>query len=1760
MEFDVLNFDLNKLNMVCVKRVNENGGKQPHMRGLLLLILLLPISLLAQDLSKHNWYFGNSANGIRFNRGTNVAQPVTNQATPFARGGAAVATDPATANLLFYTDGIRVYDATHQLMSNGGGLNAQPNTNQPVAISPMPGQTNRWYIFTNTANFTTGGSISRSEVDMNQFGNAVFPAPALGAVGAAKNVAIPTLPLPNRSEAMIVVPHANNIDFWLITHQNGTANFSATRIDATATFLTVNSTPNAPPPATTSVFPHSAANFAYHAATGKLAVSPQSPDINAYILNFNNATGALTFDRTIFNSAVSTTNGQAIYDIEWDSHGRYLYLSTHGDTGIPANVLQYDYQNIAITLAPVVAPPLFRSYGLQIAPDSAIYHLYQAVAAGPFLVGRLTNTDTVATEVINTQALFGGANFTSTQFPSFKPRDSVELQVSFIAQGTCQNSPTSFFPTVLPNADSLRWDFGDGSGSGNWSPVYTYANAGTFNVTLNAFYRGQTQATTQPVTINPFALTLQLVQDTTACRDEFPPSRGSATPATQFNVTVQVQGGTPTSIVWSNGDIGATLRPDSAGYYYVVVTDASGCSAYAGVNVKEYGLEDQRRNVWHFGNQAGIDFNETPPVALDNSAMDAPEGCAIICDRNGEVIFYTDGDKVFDKTDTEIDSGIGGDPASSQSAIIVPVPGDETLYYIFTTQALNGTALFEVRYSLFDLKLNSGNGALQQKNVLLFSRSTERLVASEEWLIVHEYGNNIFRSYPITDEGIGQPVYSEIGSDHSFQSAGNAEGYMNLGPGNRLAVALSTPGTSNVVELFSLNDSTGQVENFRQMNLNEPNGQVYGVEFSPDGNKVFATVKGSPTPSQIFEYYLDSLQRPVFKQRINQNLELGAIQIGPDRQIYVAINGSNTLGIIEAVEDTTQFSTFNPSGFALLGGTNSRLGLPNFIDENSNAFGGPGFTVAGSCLGDTTIFEGVATDAIDNFLWSFGDGGTSTEDSTSHVYAAAGVYTVSMRLTNRCGLDTTIVRQIEIFAPPAIPSIPGAAALCNAPVTLDANTPNTPGITYLWSNGATTKTITVNNPALITVVNTANGCTSTAQTILVDNRPPVDLGPDLTICEDNATATLDALNPGATYQWTINGVNTSTSQTQGVDVTTPGLFTYEVTVTDPFTTCFTVEDKVFTINVSPAFTLTENDPTSCGTPDGTITLQINPSVPTGGPYSYFLSGPNSFFQNDIDQNAPATIPFTGREAGTYSVLVRDQISGCQLSTSTSLNDVTLTITPVVTDPCIVAYSVTVAGGTGPYQFTLTDSGTGQVFGPSLPSTSPFLTTAIAPTLPAGNYILQIEDASGCIDSRNIAVNPNPPVTFTIDASDLCDATPSLTASGTATAYAWSTNVPGTIVGLTNGATIQLQPGAGVVTYTVTGSGPAGCPFTQNITIDVPGTITPTFAQSDACADQVILTAQPSGSFTYRWYANGSATPTALGQSISLSFADDGDSYVVEVLNTVNGCIIRSAPQTVSVVGLITAGLTGTPACDDNQPFTLTATTNTTGETYTWFLNNTQIAGANTATINQTAAGIYRVEVSKSGCVTPAQIQVIKLPVPQGNLPDRVIICNDPDNTDPTTSTVDLDPGAFQTYDWFKNELGLSYTDRVLTADSEGFYDVDITNSFGCTSRDKTEVINDCIPKLVAPNAFRPTSGVNDNKNFFAYTFFITDNFQVLIYNRWGELVFESKDKNFKWNGGYNNNAGQPLPAGTYAYVFKYESSFRPERGLQEQRGGVVLIR
>ena len=240
-----------------------------RLSGVVLFVCLLAAAegLAQQNFSRHTWYFGNTNRGIRFSRSDNTPSLLNNKVIPFGTGGSAVASNPINGDLFFYTDGSRIFDVTHVPMFGGPILLPSPvTTNQPVAISARPGSPNQYYVFTNTANFTTGGNVFVTTVNMGLQGNAIGSEPPIGQVIAA-NVATG---LTNRSEGMITVPHANGTSFWLITHENGQDNFAATLIDGSGVFGTSTISP------AVTGFPMSAANFSYHAATGKLAVSPQN--------------------------------------------------------------------------------------------------------------------------------------------------------------------------------------------------------------------------------------------------------------------------------------------------------------------------------------------------------------------------------------------------------------------------------------------------------------------------------------------------------------------------------------------------------------------------------------------------------------------------------------------------------------------------------------------------------------------------------------------------------------------------------------------------------------------------------------------------------------------------------------------------------------------------------------------------------------------------------------------------------------------------------------------------------------------------------------------------------------------------------------------------------------------------------------------------------------------------------------------------------------------------------------------------------------------------------------------------------------------------------------------------------------------------------------------------------------------------------------------------------------------------------------------
>lgn len=136
-----------------------------------------------------------------------------------------------------------------------------------------------------------------------------------------------------------------------------------------------------------------------------------------------------------------------------------------------------------------------------------------------------------------------------------------------------------------------------------------------------------------------------------------------------------------------------------------------------GSSCKIYGQKEASN--WYFGSKAGITFKNGAPVALTDGVISQSEGVATISDANGNLLFYTDGNKVWNRNHIEMPNGLNlnGDNQSAQSAVIVPMPNDPDIYYIFTVSnwPLTGptAGLF---YSIVDMRLDGGLGNITTKN------------------------------------------------------------------------------------------------------------------------------------------------------------------------------------------------------------------------------------------------------------------------------------------------------------------------------------------------------------------------------------------------------------------------------------------------------------------------------------------------------------------------------------------------------------------------------------------------------------------------------------------------------------------------------------------------------------------------------------------------------------------------------------------------------------------------------------------------------------------------------------------------------------------------------------------------------------------------------------------------------------------------------------------------------------------------------------
>lgn len=1700
---------------------------------LVVLLFIVAPALWAQNVTETRWYFGNSVENLVFDRNGRDVYQQTDQAIPFGSSGAATITDQFTGNLLFYSDGVNVYDASHTILPNGSGLSGVSSVNVPVVTCPVTNSPGRYYLFTNSG---SGGvnEIQYTVVDANTVGNgtAQFPyGDTFGSLNTATG-------LTNPSEGMLIIPSGDGELFWLISQDRNTFEIKVTQLDAGGVGATTNfdftngSTPG-----------YEAAHFAFHEDSSKLAMAPKRVNRNIWLMDFNQTTGALSLDSVLTGTGFNDDQGESVYDLAWSPDGSKLYFSRFGSSVTIGQLYQLDFNDTTGVVHSILSAPVFRSYGLKRAPDDRIYHLYQETNTSPFNLGRINRPDSVSDSVAY-QAIVFPDNFNATQFTEHTPAYNFAFDtLNFYYIDSCATNVTKFFPIVDPVPNSLTWDFGDSAATSNaWIPNHEFSAAGGYTVSLTAEVNGIIQTITQPVEILENDLEVDLGQDTTICVDEI----------------LKLDAGEGTSFIWSTGAVTQTIDVDTAGTYWVEVTNASGCTDFDDISVIEYGVSNQTSNQWYFGEQAGIEFTNGPIALLDGNKQDAPEGCATISDVNGALLFYTNGVTVWNKEHGVMLNGndIGGELESAQNALIMPYGNDQTMFYIFTTEQVYGSDnKYALKYSIVDMKADAAKGKVVVKNVKLMENSTERITGSgftgSDIILAHEFGNNTFRSYQTSSGGLSGAIFSPAGEVHDFMVELSATGYMKISP-TQNHIAVNIPGKGQV-EILDFDQ--GEISNPRLIDTGETD--LYGLEFSSGGTKLYVTA--SSATSKLIQYDLDSLDSadPVTDisatkfSGYTSGVGYGALQTGPNGIIYMAINNSGTIGTISSPEGNNEDASFNASGFDLSGRT-SRLGLPNFAQNQSPPLPSPSMTISEGCLGQESSFSAVGRDpnnSIENYLWIFGDGTSAAVQDTTHTYKAPGTYTVRLVLSNRCDTDTTLTQTITVNTIPEDPTVPTDTALCDSPIVLTAWPDDRADFSYYWSTGDSTRQITVSEPAVIDVaiINTVTGCTSdTLQVFLADARPDLNLGEDRVICQNDPAFTLDTRIARGTYSWTINGAASATTRTIRVNTTTAGEFQYIASVTNSFG-CIEKDTVQITIQAEPDVTATSTGTTGCGNNDGSIEINFNVT----GSYSYQLTGPTAFGPANFD--GPGLAPsITTLAAGNYTLTVTNLVSGC-----------THTEVVQVKDPGSFNLSATNTGGNCDGDVELTISGTplpadytyqvlyanGDIAANGTNTVSPLVLSG----LNTGVLFVQVTDNAppGCVETAEITINPDPQPDFTFDAiQEICGTSGSIQVidgSGGAATYTWA---GAGIVGANTGTSITVNQSG---TYTVTASQASRCDRSEEIRVNINATPSVSISiDGDACDGQVALVASVtggSGSYLYSWTDGSRAERNTVTSS---------GTYSVTITDQATGCEATSGDVGVTIQSEFTVNMSLQPDCENNENVLAIATTNyyNPSITYEWKDAAGNILADKDSILTVTQSGRYTVTATnESGtCTDTDALEIMVVPINPEDilLPERASYCSG----DPNDPTVDLDPGSFNTYEWkLQPDDAVISTDRVLNVSTEGTYQVTLYNGFTCVTS-QVQVVEDCRPRIFAPNAFSPNgNGVNDE--FFAFPNDYVEDFEILIYTRWGEVVFTSKNKDFRWNGIYK---GALLPPGTYAYIMKFSSSLAPEFGTIEQYGSVTLIR
>ncbi len=588
-------------------------------------------------------------------------------------------------------------------------------------------------------------------------------------------------------------------------------------------------------------------------------------------------------------------------------------------------------------------------------------------------------------------------------------------------------------------------------------------------------------------------------------------------------------------------------------------------------------------------------------------------------------------------------------------------------------------------------------------------------------------------------------------------------------------------------------------------------------------------------------------------------------------------------------------------------------------------------------------------------------------------------------------------------------------------------------------------------------------------------------------------------------------------------------------------------DTSFTISQNPQMSISvSGTPESCITAeDGTVTATLVNGIM---PFTYAIPNTIPF------STAASTHSFENLISGNYTVTITDTL-GCSITGDVFINQLAMTHQMNQSDLLCHSdtngtVSIDVQGGTTPYVFTWSNGGIG-----------PGLTN-----LGAGNYCVTVTDGKGCQVSNCVTFTEPPAILLytsgnqTICLSQSAEIVSAVAGGTPPYSYFWT---PGGY----NTANIMVEPSSSTeyLAYVRDDNGCVSNVRNVSIFVNPPLTMETRIEHDTICAGDTTtifanLAGGNGGPYFYEILGGPSVNPphkVTPDQSQRYFVVGTDGCGTPSVIQELNITVLRPPVPSISIDGI--------NGCPPHEVFFTEVQSNNHDYFYTWDFGDADYfdnyIGVNAKHVYKNP-GTYSVQVTtmnEAGCKASYTLQenIVVWPAPTSIFSSNVQSVS---VINPTIEFLNQSVGADHSF-WIFGDGDSIYTHHPLPHEFPaipGNYFVSLIteNIFDCkdTAYMKIEV-TDYEGLFYAPNAINPHSFIQENRRFRPYISMLDHNeFQMLIYNRWGELIFETGDPLLGWDG--RNSIGETLPSQTYSWLIRYKDlSGTP----YQKKGNISLI-